>query len=210
MNSNRHENINVIVTSQRNYPPLILSIPSPTSRSITLPNYYVANTRYSFMLLSKHYNKNSFIKHICYHCNKWYGFIISQTSQIFTSHTMAYIVKNNCSSVQIHWEYFRGRVIPNVQKKTCSMMTKRCLFFVFLKEKKKIPISGNSSPIFESLLVPEKKKKTLFYKKAAWWSLITQCRQGSTEGRGQFPEMWLASIPKVIWCWSKDLRELWS
>lgn len=111
------------------------------------------------MLLSKHYNKNSFIKHICYHCNKWYGFIISQTSQIFTSHTMAYIVKNNCSSVQIHWEYFPGRVIPNVQKKTCSMMTKRCLFFVFLKEKKKIPISGNSSPIFESLLVPEKKRK---------------------------------------------------
>lgn len=25
-----------------------------------------------------------------------------------------------------------------------------------------------------------------------------------------FPEMWLASIPKVIRCWSKDLRVLWS
>lgn len=163
------------------------------------------------MLLSKHYNKNSFIKHICYHCNKWYGFIISQTSQIFTSHTMAYIVvkivKNNCSSVQIH------RVLSWKSYTKCSKENMfhddKTLLVCFLKEKKKFPISGNSSPIFESLLVPEK-KKTLFYKKAAWWSLITQCRQGSTEGRGQFPEMWLASIPKVIWCWSKDLRELWS
>lgn len=66
------------------------------------------------------------------------------------------------------------------------------------------------SPILESLPVA-KKRKTLFYKKAAAAiSDHTTYREGSTEGCGRFPEIWLASIPKVIWCWSKDLRELWS
>lgn len=112
------------------------------------------------MLLSKHYNKNSFIKHICYHCNKWYGLIISQTSQIFTSHTMSYIVvkivKNNCSSVQIHWEYFPGRVIPNVQKKTCSMMTK---WFFFLRKKKRISYLWELIPHLWIIISGWKKRK---------------------------------------------------
>lgn len=42
---------------------------------------------------------------------------------------------------------------------------KTLLVFCFLKEKKKIPISGNSSPIFESLLVPEKKKENIILQK---------------------------------------------
>lgn len=48
------------------------------------------------------------------------------------------------------------------------MMTKCCLFVVvFLKEKKKNSYLWELIPIFESLLVPEK-KENLFYKKAAW------------------------------------------
>lgn len=30
-------------------------------------------------------------------------------------------------------------------------------------------------------------------------------RRGCIEGGGLFPDTWLASIPKVFWCWSKDL-----
>lgn len=45
MNSNRHENINVIVTSQRNYPP-------PLNFKFSLPNFKINYT--SKLLRSKH------------------------------------------------------------------------------------------------------------------------------------------------------------
>lgn len=56
MNSNRHENIHIIMmqTSQEKLSPVLI-FPSRPSRPITRPNYYhvvKANTRYSFMLLS--------------------------------------------------------------------------------------------------------------------------------------------------------------
>lgn len=65
-------------------------------------------------------------------------------------------------------------------------------------------------PILESLPVAKKNRNIILQKAAVAISDHTTYRQGSTEGCGRFPEMWLASIPKVIWCWSKDLRELWS
>lgn len=40
----------------------------------------------------------------------------------------------------------------------------KTLLVCFLKEKKNFPISGNSSPIFESLLVPEKKENFILQK----------------------------------------------
>lgn len=57
------------------------------------------------MLLSKHYNKKHFFQHICYHCNKWYGLIMSQTSQICTSHTMSYIVVKIVKNIVHQYKY---------------------------------------------------------------------------------------------------------
>lgn len=59
-------------------------------------------------------------------------------------------------------------------------------------------------------LVKKKKNDHVLQKKAViFWShnWTKALRRGMWP---IFPEMWLASIPKVIRCWSKDLRVLWS
>lgn len=73
-----------------------------TSKLICSPSKHKVQFHAAFKALQL---KNSFFQHICYHRNKWYGLIMSQTSQICTSHTMSYIVVKIVKNIVHQYKY---------------------------------------------------------------------------------------------------------
>lgn len=96
------------------------------------------------------------------------------------------------------------------KKKKTKLKKQTNFLFLFDWQKKTIKPSVGmiSSPILRS--IPVDKKFTLKKAAVAITDHTTEMRLYGRKGCGRFPDLWLASIPKVIWCRYKDLREPWS